>query len=127
MRNIIITALAGILCLAVTYSSTRSGNLFTSIIVILLIGSAAGMMARWDGNKDTKTSLWSLILVFICGVVLTELVAFTYYYFQTGHNDPKLSVGIGVSIVEAGIVSILGALSLTVAGILTARITRVSN
>jgi len=85
------------------------------------------MMARWDGNKDTKTSLWSLILVFICGVVLTELVAFTYYYFQTGHNDPKLSVGIGVSIVEAGIVSILGALSLTVAGILTARITRVSN
>ena len=126
MKIIITSGIAGALCQAITYSSTRSGNIFSSIILVLLIGSIVGMIARWDGIKTPKTSLWKIILFFICGVVFSEVAVFTYYYVQYGYNDPKLSVGIGVSFMEAGIIGILGAVSLAISAIMTGRITRVS-
>jgi hypothetical protein len=51
---------------------------------------------------------------------------FVYYYFDYGHADAKLSVGIAVSTIEGGLIALLGAAAVVGAFFAFRRITAAS-
>jgi hypothetical protein len=64
-------------------------------------------------------------MAFIAGALFSETVVFAHYYITYGYQDPKLSVGIGISFIEFGVISAIGSFALIVATwVLKSRITR---
>ena len=64
--------------------------------------------------RDVARLSGASAIAFISGAVLSELVSFAKYYFATGGTDPKLGVGIDVSIMEAGVISVIGVMAMAI-------------
>ena len=103
--------IAGASCLLATYNLTREGNITLALIVVAIIGVVCGLIAvAFNGNKS-KLQIGLLSFSFSIGALISELVAFTNYYLTYGYQDPKLSVGVVVSLLEFSVISIVGGLA----------------
>ncbi len=81
------------------------------VVVIALLSSALAIcFAPPDGDLAGR-----LPLAFAAGAVWSELVFFAYYYVHYGRRDPKLVVGVDLSMIEAFVIAGLGALAVGVA------------
>jgi len=109
MRANLISLAAGALCLPVTYRFTRYGSVEISIAAIIAIAALGTWLAFWYMSRSNdRTSWWSLASAFAVGAIVSEALFFAYYYFDYGHADAKLSVGITLSIIEGGLIALLG-------------------
>ena len=80
-----------------------------------------------NGDKS-NLNIGLLILSFAIGALISEVVAFTHYYFTYGYQDQKLSVGEAVSVLEFGVIAIVGGLATFSAALVAKRrITRRSS
>jgi hypothetical protein len=110
VRANLISLAAGILCLPATYGFTRHGALEFSVAAVLSIAAIGTWLALWGAERtENRPRWWPLAISFACGAITSEFLFFGYYYLGYGHADPKLSVGIALSIVEGGLIAVLGA------------------
>ena len=117
MNPLTLAAIAGSLCLPATYSLTREGSIPMSMLVVALLGAAAGVIAQLRQRGGIRPS--SLTLAFVVGAMFSEIVTFAYYYLSNGYSDPKLSVGVGVSIIEFFAISVVGGVVLLTSALIT--------
>ena len=110
-----------------TYGITRNGNFVIMFVVVAIIGACAGVVAALFKDVKSKTRLFILVSAFVVGASLSEGVVFAHYYFTYGYQDPSLNVGIAVSELEFGVISVVGVISLLIATLATSRITRRSS
>ena len=104
--------LGGAASLAATYQLSRDGILWVSTLMVVLITLlACGVANKPTLGNGRRRSLFKPIGFFISGVIAAQLVFFAYYYFTEGHEDPKLSAGVVVSVTEAFVVSFVGGLT----------------
>jgi hypothetical protein len=123
MNPFTFAAIAGILCLPATYSFSREGSIILSVFVVALLGVIGGAIAQRSERGSFRP--WPLALAFVVGAVFSEVVAFGHYYITYGYQDPKISVGVSVSVIEFLVISIVGGFALLSAAYLThSRITR---
>jgi hypothetical protein len=129
MKPYALAALAGAACLLATYSLTREGSIPLALIVIAFIGGACGLVAVAMNGESGNLRIGLLTLSFaIGGAMLSEVVAFTRYFFAYGYQDPKLSVGVAVSVLEFGAIALVGGIAtLSAAFMAKRRITRRSS
>ena len=128
MKPYAFATLAGAACLLATYSLTREGSIPIALIVIVFIGGACGLVAVAMKGGKSNLSIGLLTLSFAIGAAISEAVAFAHYYFTYGSQDPKLSVGVAVSVLEFGVIAIVGGLAtLSAAFVAKRRITRRSS
>jgi hypothetical protein len=99
--------LVGVVMLALTYPTTRHGNIAASIAVFFCGGYFVGLLSRKVNSLETGT-LSENIIAFSLGVVTAQTASFGYYYFDYGRQDAKLSVGVSVMLIEAGVAVLLG-------------------
>jgi hypothetical protein len=110
VRTNLISLAAGALCLPATYGFTRNGSFEISIAAIISIAALGTWLAFWYMSRSNdRSSWWSLAGAFAIGAIVSEALFFAYYFFKYGHADAKLSVGIALSIVEGGLIALLGA------------------
>ena len=128
MKPYTVATLAGASCLLATYSLTREESIPLALIVVAIIGGACGLIAVALSGDKSNLHIGLLTLSFAIGALISEVVAFTHYYFTYGHQDPKLGVGEAVSILEFGAIAIIGGLATFLAAFLAKRrITRRSS
>lgn len=114
-KGVLLAAVAGLLCLPATYSVSRSGSLSLSIMIAVAVCSAA----TWIGAEQARPV--PRVAAFFLGAAVAEGTAFLYYYLIYGSNDPKLSVGVAVSIIELLSILVVGVSTLLVVPFLTRR------
>lgn len=128
MRASIISLAAGALCLPVTYRLTRDGSYEISILTIVAISILGTWLSlRSNVPHGSRPNWWALACAFAAGAVLSEALFFTYYYFNYGSTDAKLSVGIAISFIEAGVIALVGAATVIATYFTLWRITRRSS
>ena len=96
-------------------------------VVVAIIGASAGVASAFLKDVKSKTRLLLLTAAFVIGASLSEAVVFAHYYFTYGYQDPSLDVGVAVSELELGAISIVGVISMLIATFATSRITRRSS
>ena len=127
MRTNLILLAAGALCLPATYRLTRYGYFELSIAAIITIATASTWLAFWYMSRSSERTSWSsFAIAFAVGAIVSEGLFFAYYYFDYGHADAKLSVGIVLSIIEGGVIALLGAVTVIGAFFAFRRITSAS-
>jgi len=113
-----------------TYRLTRYGSgesLAASVAIIVAIATLGTWLALWYMNRmNRQRAWWALTLAFAGGAGLSEALFFAYYYFDYGHADQKLSVGIALSFIEGGAIALLGSLSVVASFFALRRITSAS-
>ena len=125
MKPFALTALAGVLCLPATYSLSREGSIPLALLIVVLLGAAGGAAAVAQKRDENSFHPWPLLGAFVIGALLSEAVAFVRYYYSFGYQDPKLAVGVGVSVLEFFVISVIGCIALLVAALnMNSRITR---
>lgn len=123
MNPLALAAIAGILCLPATYSLTREGSVSLAMLVVALLGAIGGAIAQRSERNGVRP--WALSLAFVVGAMFSEVVAFAHYYISYGHQDPKLSVGVWVSIIHFLVISVVGGIAFLASALTThSRITR---
>ncbi len=115
MKSFAVAALAGALGLPATYSLTREGSILLSLLVVALLGALGGALAVASRGGRTVPHLGFFVLAFVVGAALSEAAAFLRYYTAYGHEDPKLSVGVALSLIELCFISAIGSITLLVA------------
>ncbi len=105
-----------------TYGLTREGSITFALTIVVVIGAVGAIIALALFGEN-KPRIVLLISAFIIGALISEVVAFTHYYITYGSQDPKLVVGVAVSILEFGIISTVGGLTMFVAASVKRRIT----
>jgi hypothetical protein len=84
-------------------------------------------LSLWYMSRTNRSNVWWIFpSAFALGAVASETLFFTYYYFDYGHSDQKLSVGVAVSILEGGVIALLGGLTVLCAFFAIRRITSTS-
>ena len=127
MRINLISLAAGALCLPATYRFTRYGSFAISIAIVLTIAALGTWLAFWYMSRSNVSASWSsLASAFAVGAVISEALFFAYYYFDYGQADAKLGVGIALSIIEGGLIALLGAVTVMGAFFALRRITSAS-
>jgi hypothetical protein len=120
-------AVAGVLCLPLTYWPTRQGSFAISIATIVAVAILSAWLSLWYVTRTNRSSVWWVFpLAFALGAIASEALFFACYYFDYGHSDQKLSVGVAVSIVEGAIIALLGGLTVLCALFAIRRITSTS-
>ncbi|MES1982627.1 MAG: hypothetical protein V4443_09130 [Pseudomonadota bacterium] len=122
MKPFALASLAGASCLLATYGLTREGSITFALTIVVVIGAVGAIIALALFGEN-KPRIVLLISAFIIGALISEVVAFTHYYITYGSQDPKLVVGVAVSILEFGIISTVGGLTMFVAASVKRRIT----
>ena len=118
-------ALAGALCLPATYSFSRKGSIALAVLILVVLGAAGGVIAQQREKKSFRP--WPLVLAFVMGAMFSEVVMFAHYYITYGYQDPKLSVGMSISVIELVVISVVGVIALLAAAFaMHRRITRPS-
>ena len=113
MKSFLLVLLAGASCLPATYNLSRRGDIVLAVLVTAIIGAATGVLATVFAGEP-KMNFGRLVTAFVAGILLSETASFAHYYTTYGYHDPKLSVGIGVSVVEFGVISAIGSFALIV-------------
>jgi len=114
--------------LPATYTLTRHGSYEISIAVICAIAVFGTWLALRYKSRGCESIGWrSLASAFAVGAIFSEMLSFVYYYFDYGHTDAKLSVGVAVSIIDAGVIAIVGAATVTGTFFAIQRITNASS
>lgn len=109
MRANLITLTAGALCLPVTYGFTRYGSIEISVAAVVTIAALGTWLAlREIDRTNNRPRWWPLAIAFAFGAIATEILFFAYYYVGYGHADPKLRVGVALSVAEGGVIAALG-------------------
>ncbi len=115
MKPLLPYAAAGATCLPVTYNLTRGGDVFFAPFAVAAIGIAVALLC---GARSAKGSGWLSLrraaLAFSIGAFISELAFFIHYYITVGYDDPKLSVGIGLSIVEFFTIALVGSFAICI-------------
>ena len=126
--SLISLAAAGAVCLPATYRFTRYGSLGVSIAIVVTVAALSTWLAlRYMSRSERDSTWWSLAIAFCSGVVLSETLFFAYYYyFDYGYADRKLSVGIALTLIEGGVIALLGCLSVVAAYFARRRLTSTS-
>ncbi len=125
MKQFVLTTLAGVLCLPATYSLSREGSIPLALLILILLGAMGGAVATMPQHDGNAIRPWSLILAFVVGALFSEAVAFTHYYISYGYQDPKLAVGVIVSVFEFFVISVIGCIAMLIAAsVMHSRITR---
>lgn len=125
MNPFLLLIVAGASSLLLTYNPSRGGEIVVALLIIAVIGAASGAIAMVSGPEQKMQNLGFLVAAFVVGVLLSETAVFARYYFRYGYQDPKLPVGIAVSLIEFGVISIIGSFALIVTTfVLKRRITR---
>ena len=127
MKSFALATLAGASCLIFTYELTRQGSFILTLVVVAIIGASAGVGSVFLKDPKTNARLSLLALAFVMGALLSEAVVFAHYYFTYGYQDPSLNVGIAVSELEFGVISVVGGVFMLLSTLATSRITRRSS
>lgn len=125
MKPSVITLVGGAVCLPLTFDLTRGAeSLAPSIAIIVVLPLIATTLAIWHGARNgSGTSWWSLALAFSIGAFVSESAFFVHYYYDYGHADQKLGVGIVVALMEVGSIAALGTFSTALTWLTVRRIT----
>lgn len=123
-RPLVVALLGGLACLPATYGLTREGEVIVSLVVVAAIGAASAVVACAVFPAGIRPRLLPVLLMFVVGAVVSEVVMFTHYYLTDGYNDPKLGVGIAVAIVELGSLIAVGAIAMVLALLIVRRFRR---
>jgi len=124
MKSFLLLFPGGASCLLVTYDLSRAGDIVLAILVIAVIGAVSGAL-RMVFAGEPKMHFGGLVTAFVAGALFSETAVFAHYYITYGYQDPKLSVGIGVSFIEFGVISVIESSALIVTTwIMKSRITR---
>lgn len=102
------------MCLPFTFTHTREGSLSVSIMLIVVI-AVLSISLSLCLQHESSTIWWIFPLVFVFGAFVSEVIFFIYYYFDNGYNDPKLSVGIAVAIIEFIVISGISSIAIVAA------------
>ncbi len=95
-----------------TYWPNRYGALGTSVVIILAVAIASTWLSFYYMKRTHRISTWwPFPLAFVLGVSTSEALFFAYYYFDYGHSDALLGVGVSLAILEGGVTALLGALT----------------
>lgn len=125
MISIAFAAFVGAICLPATYSISRGGSIPVALLVVVFLGALGGAIAVAVRRKQLVPKTRLLVLAFIAGAALSEIAAFVRYYITFGYSDPKLAAGVGVSVIEFGVISIIGSAAFAIgAAVAQSRITR---
>lgn len=111
MKPYAITSIAGLVCLPATYNFTKEGNIVMSLVIVGLFGCISGVLAATQANRPKTLSL---LLSFVAGALISQVIFFAHYYYNYGHKDPKLVVGEAVAIIQFGVISVVGGLALQI-------------
>lgn len=122
MKSFALASLAGASCLLATYDLTREGSITFALTIVVVIGAVGGLIALVPLGEN-KPRILLLISAFIIGALISEVVAFTHYYITYGSQDPKLGVGVALSILEFGIIATVGGLVMFAVATVKNRIT----
>lgn len=127
MKPFLLAAVLGALVLLATFDLTRAGSISLALIVTAMFGALAGAGTSFlfGGSATQRSGL--LAISFVIGALFSEAVAFTRYYFSYGYQDPKLSVGVAVSLLEFGALSVVGTIAIFASVWLKNRITGASS
>jgi len=117
MKPYVFATLAGASCLLATYSLTREGSILFALMVVAIIGVACGLIAVALSGVKSNLRIGLLTSSFVIGVLISEVVAFMYYYLTYGYQDPKLGAGVAVSVLEFGTIAIVGGLTMLAAAL----------
>jgi len=77
-----------------------------AVVTIAVLGT--WLAIREIDRTANPGKWWSLGIAFAVGAIATEILFFAYYYIRYGHADPKLSVGVALSVVEGAVIAALG-------------------
>lgn len=83
------------------------------MLILGLLGASGGTIAQQRDRKRFRPR--PLVLAFVAGALFSEVIMFARYYITHGHQDPKLSVGLSISIIEFGVISVVGVIALLAA------------
>lgn len=113
-----VAALVGAVCQPLTFQMVVHGSIPMAITVIAVLGAAAGMLGMGLSGDKRPRQIGLLLAAFVTGDFVSGLVSFGHYYWTYGYDDPKLSVGIGISILYFATVAGVGGLALLIAALL---------
>lgn len=119
MNTLALVTLAGVVCLPATYTLTREGSLVISVLIVALVGAIAGGMSVVLRADKTAPRNGSLALALVGGAAVSEMGAFVHYYITDGYQDPKLGVGVAVSVIEFSVIAVVGCVALLIAASVT--------
>ena len=93
--------------------------------IVAVLGAIGGAVAVTQQRDVIRFRLWQQPLAFILGALLSEAVTFARYYTTFGYEDPKIAAGVGVSVIEFIVISVVGCIALLItASVMHGRITR---
>ena len=121
MIPLALTLLTGALCLPATYILTREGSILVVILILLFIGAMAGAATVTTRGPHSAPRVVLLLLAFVTGAAVSEVIDFAHYYATYGHQDPKLGAGIAISVIEFAVISVVGCVALLVSAYITQR------
>ncbi|GAB4125223.1 MAG: hypothetical protein Tsb0027_24110 [Wenzhouxiangellaceae bacterium] len=113
MKSYPVVALIGTLCLPATYSFTRDGHIVLTGIIVVALGCIAGLIVQFYMKNGFHPG--RLIMAFTAGIMVSELIAFGYYFLNYGYQDSKLYVGMSIATIEFLVISIVGSVALLAA------------
>jgi len=117
VKSYTVVALVGTLCLPATYSFTRDGYIVLTGIIVVALGCIAGLIVQFYMKYGFHPG--RIIMAFAAGVMVSELVAFGYYFLNYGYQDSKLYVGMSIATIEFLVISIVGSVALLAAALIT--------
>jgi hypothetical protein len=123
MKPYALAALAGASCLLATYSQIREGSIVLALMVVAIIGAVSGLIAMVLSGQRSNLRVLLLISAFTVGALVSEAVTFVHYYLTYGFQDPKFSAGVAVSIMEFGVISVVGGFAMLTGLMIKRRIT----
>ncbi|MEJ2115475.1 MAG: hypothetical protein P8X88_05375, partial [Gammaproteobacteria bacterium] len=106
----LINFVAGLICLPMTFSNTREGIIILSIVIVAVIAGLAAVISAFTSDK--LNILKNNVLPVIIGVLASGTAVFTYHDLDYGKSDPKLSVGLFMSIIELILIVVVGLISM---------------
>jgi hypothetical protein len=119
-----ISFLAGMLCFPATYQLTREGSVSLSVGIVVFLAVAGTLLTKISAPKSTTDPwLWRAPLVFVLGALVSEAGCFAYYYIDFGYSDPKLGVGIAVTVIEFAVIGAVGGAAACLTNLAYRRIT----
>ena len=114
MKRYLPFLVGGAACLPFTYEISRNGTVLLSGVIVAFIGLAAYFCSRYLG----EVKLIAASLAFIFGAVCSSISFYLQWYKVYGHKDGDLDLSLATWVLECGLISTIGILTITASSFL---------
>ena len=102
--------IAGAACLPLTYDISRSGTIFLSVLIVILLAATAAFLTRSLGAVKTLMAC----LVFLFGTLCSSVSFFLEWMKRAGNQGDDMNMGQSLALLEGGLISFVGVLTIIV-------------